>query len=146
MAGKSALDKKTLDELKQLLLEKKNELLKKLNQWEDNSTPSGLKEMGDLADMASELNNEALSSVLTEVEIDTLKQIELALEKMENGTYGICEGTKKKIPIARLRAIPWTRYTVEYSEQLSKNKPKTTRYESISQYPISLPMDMDNLE
>ncbi len=143
-ATKPALDKKTMDELRQALLDKKSELLRKLNQWEDNSSPSGLKEMGDIADIASELNSEALSSVLTEVEIDTLKQIELALEKMENGTYGICEGTRKKIPIARLRAIPWTRYTVEYSEQLSKNRPKSTRYESISQFPI--PMDMDNLD
>jgi RNA polymerase-binding transcription factor DksA len=145
MPAKPAIDKKTQDELKTMLLEKKVALLQKLNQWEDNSSPSGLKEMGDIADIASELNNEALSSVLTEVEIDTLKQIEFALEKMENGSYGICEGTKKKIPVARLKAIPWTRYTVEYAEQLSKSRPRSgARMDTISQYPI--PMDMDNLD
>lgn len=143
-SAKPAIDKKTQEELHQALLDKKVELLQKLNQWEDNSSPSGLKEMGDIADIASELNSEALSSVLTEVEIDTLKQIEWALEKIENGSYGICEGTKKKIPIARLKAIPWTRYTVEFAEQLSKNRPKSARYDTISQFPI--PMDMDNLD
>ncbi|MCC5816080.1 MAG: TraR/DksA C4-type zinc finger protein [Leptospira sp.] len=143
-SAKPAVDKKTQDELKKALLEKKVDLLQKLNQWEDNSPPSGLKEMGDIADIASEINNEALSSVLTEVEIDTLKQIELALEKIDNGTYGICEGTKKKIPVARLKAIPWTRYTVEFAEQLSKNRPKHARYDTISQFPV--PMDMDNLD
>lgn len=142
--AKPAIDKKTQDELKQALLDKKEELLQKLNQWEDNSSPSGLKEMGDIADIASALNSEALSSVLTEVEIDTLKQIEWALEKIEHGSYGICEGTKKKIPVARLKAIPWTRYTVEYAEQLSKNRPKSARYDTISQFPI--PMDIDNLD
>jgi RNA polymerase-binding transcription factor DksA len=100
--------------------------------------------MGDIADIASQLNDEALSSVLTEVEIDTLRQIEFALEKIENGSYGICEGTKKKIPIARLKAIPWTRYTVEYAEQLSKNRPRSHRSDSLTHFPV--PMDMDNLD
>ncbi|NCN08351.1 MAG: TraR/DksA family transcriptional regulator, partial [Leptospira sp.] len=95
MPTKAALDKKTLEELKSTLVEKRLTLLQKLNQWEDNSSPSGLKEMGDIADIASQLNDEALSSVLTENEIDTLRQIEFALEKIENGSYGICEGTKK---------------------------------------------------
>ncbi|WCL47813.1 TraR/DksA family transcriptional regulator [Leptospira sp. GIMC2001] len=146
MPAKPALDKKTQEELKTALMEKKVDLLQKLNQWEDNSSPSGLKEMGDIADIASQLNSEALTSVLTEVEIDTLKQIEFALEKMENGSYGICEGTKKKIPVARLKAIPWTRYTVEYAEQLSKNRPRSSfaRSDSLTQFPI--PMDMDNLD
>jgi RNA polymerase-binding protein DksA len=143
-AAKPAIEKKTQDELKEALMERKDALLQKLSQWEDNSSPSGLKEMGDIADIASQLNNEALSSVLTEVEIDTLKQIEYALEKIENGTYGICEGTKKKIPVARLKAIPWTRYTVEFAEQLSKNRPRSARMDTLSQFPI--PMDMDNLD
>lgn len=135
-AKQDSSDKKLIEELKELLLEKKNELLEKLNQWEDPSSPSGLKEMGDIADMASEINNEALASVLTENEIDTLKDIEKALEKMDNGTYGICEGTGKKIPQARLRAIPWTRYSIEYAEKLSKSRPKGgIRNDSISSYP-----------
>ncbi|MCG9876106.1 MAG: TraR/DksA family transcriptional regulator [Leptospiraceae bacterium] len=144
MPTKAALDKKTMEELKSALVEKRLNLLQKLNQWEDNSSPSGLKEMGDIADIASQLNDEALSSVLTEVEIDTLRQIEFALEKIENGSYGICEGTKKKIPIARLKAIPWTRYTVEYAEQLSKNRPRSHRSDSLTHFPV--PMDMDNLD
>ncbi|MBE7413564.1 MAG: TraR/DksA family transcriptional regulator [Leptospiraceae bacterium] len=115
-------DKKLVSELKSSLLEKKSSLLQKLNTWEDKSSPSGLKEMGDFADMASNINEETLSSVLTENEIDLLNQIEGALNKIEKGTYGICEGTGKKIPIARLKAIPWTLYTIEYAEIAAKNK------------------------
>ncbi len=115
-------DKKIVTEMKNSLLDKKNSLLQKLNTWEDKSSPSGLKEMGDFADMASEINEETLSSVLTENEIDLLNQIELALTKIEKGTYGVCEGTGKKIPIARLKAIPWTPYTIEYAEIAGKSK------------------------
>ncbi|GBF52004.1 DnaK suppressor protein [Leptospira ryugenii] len=143
------VDKKFIEEVKELLQEKKESLLIKLNQWEDTSSPSGLKEMGDIADIASELNFEALSSVLTENEIETLKEIEYALEKIENGSYGICEGTGKKIPVARLKAIPWTRYTVEYAEQIAKSKARSGnnyhRMDTLSSYP-STSMDMDSLE
>ncbi len=117
-------DTKIIIELKQDLIQKRNELLQKLNSWEDKSSPSGLKEQGDLVDIAAEINDDVLISAMTENEIDLLKQIEVALRKIEIGTYGICEGTKKKIPVARLKAIPWTPFTVEYAEIYSKTKAK----------------------
>ncbi len=147
-SAEKGVDKKFIEEVKELLQEKKQSLLTKLNQWEDTSSPSGLKEMGDIADIASELNFEALSSVLTENEIDTLKEIELALEKIDNGTYGVCEGTGKKIPVARLKALPWTRFTVEYAEQMAKSKSRAGghhRMDTLSSYPTAS-MDMDSLE
>lgn len=93
---KAAYDKKVLSEITDLLMERKNSLLEKYAKWEDNSKPSGLKEMGDIADIASEINEEMLSSVLTESEIETIREIDVALEKIEDGSYGICEGTGKK--------------------------------------------------
>jgi DnaK suppressor protein len=121
---KVSKDSKVFLELKQDLIQKKNELLQKLDSWEDKSSPSGLKEQGDLVDIAAEINDDVLSSAMTENEIELLNQIEIALKKIELGTYGICEGTKKKIPIARLKAIPWTPFTVEYAEIFSKTKAK----------------------
>jgi RNA polymerase-binding protein DksA len=145
MAAKQQAKKKpdkAVLELKEALLEKKNELLQKLNTWEDKSSPSGLKEVGDIADIASEINEEALTSVLTENEIDLLNQIEHALQKIEKGTYGICEGTNKKIPLARLKAIPWTPFTVEYAEIHAKSKAKfSTRSSLESSYS---PQSMDS--
>ncbi|MBK8394754.1 MAG: TraR/DksA family transcriptional regulator [Leptospiraceae bacterium] len=149
MAAKSSQSKQTskgFEELKEALLERKNDLLIKLNTWEDKSSPSGLKEVGDIADIASEINEEALSSVLTENEIDLLNQIEIALEKIEKGTYGICEGTKKKIPLARLKAIPWTPYTVEYAEIAAKNRSRSTsRSMDTGSYPAQA-MDTELLD
>ncbi len=119
---KSSIDPKFIQEIKESLLEKRISLLEKLNTWEDKSSPSGLKEMGDIADMASEINEDVLNSALTENEVELLNLIEHALQKIDKGTYGICEGSKKKIPIARLKAIPWTPYTVEYAEIAAKTK------------------------
>jgi DnaK suppressor protein len=43
----------------------------------------------------------------------TLAEVEAALQRLKKGTYGKCETTGKSIPLARLRAIPYTRYTAE---------------------------------
>jgi RNA polymerase-binding transcription factor DksA len=51
---------------------------------------------------------------------DAIYEIEEALKRIEKNTYGICELTGKKIPSARLDAIPWTRFTVEAQAQLEK--------------------------
>lgn len=53
---------------------------------------------------------------LSESERDTLRQIDEALERIETGTYGICEHSGLPIPTARLEAIPWARYRTEYAE------------------------------
>ncbi len=49
-----------------------------------------------------------------------LKQIDRALEKIEDGTYGICDITKKEIPKARLQAIPYATMTVDAQNKLEK--------------------------
>jgi DnaK suppressor protein len=139
-------DVKFLTEMKEALVEKKTSLLEKLNTWEDRSSPSGLKEMGDIADMASEINEDVLNSALTENEVELLNYIEKAITKIEEGTYGICEGSGKKIPVARLRAIPWTPYTVEFAEIAAKNRAKQQYQQRVSEsqpYVPALDMNFD---
>ncbi len=48
---------------------------------------------------------------------EMLRRIEHALERIEEGSYGICEVTGKPIPVERLRALPWATMTVEAAEQ-----------------------------
>ena len=86
MAAKPSFDAKFIQEIKESLMEKKTNLMEKLNTWEDKSSPSGLKEMGDIADMASEINEDVLNSVLTENEVELLNLIEHALQKIDKGT------------------------------------------------------------
>jgi DnaK suppressor protein len=45
-----------------------------------------------------------------------LMEIESALGRIENGTFGICEETEEMIEPERLRAIPWTRLSIEGAE------------------------------
>jgi DnaK suppressor protein len=51
---------------------------------------------------------------------DALYEIEEAIKRIENGTYGSCEVTGKPIPITRLDAIPWARFSAEAQRQLER--------------------------
>lgn len=51
---------------------------------------------------------------------DAVYEIEEALKRIEKGTYGVCELSGKTIPPARLKAIPWARFTVEAQAKLEK--------------------------
>ncbi len=50
-----------------------------------------------------------------------LLEIDSALSRIENGTYGFCEITQEPIEKARLLAIPWTRYSIEGAEIQQEN-------------------------
>jgi RNA polymerase-binding transcription factor DksA len=54
-------------------------------------------------------------------EENALQDIDAALQRIENGTYGVCEETGEAIPQDRLKAIPWTRYTKEVQERLERD-------------------------
>src|SRR5437667_2609372 len=72
-----------------------------LGRYSDNTT-------GDSADVAFESAGEEISSQLAELEAKELQQIEHALIKLKQGTYGLCEGCSCKIPVMRLNALPYS--------------------------------------
>lgn len=60
-------------------------------------------------------------------ENNTLEEVTEAIRRIESGTYGICERTGLPIPEARLRAIPWTRFTLEAEQALERDKARRAR-------------------
>jgi len=75
-----------------------------------------------LADSASDEFEHELA--LTELAADqnALYEVEEALRRIGDGGYGICQESGKPIPAARLRAIPWTRFTREVKERLERQR------------------------
>jgi DnaK suppressor protein len=63
---------------------------------------------GDSADAAFEHTGEELASQLAELEAKELTQVELALRRIKQGKYGVCDGCSCKIPVARLNALPYS--------------------------------------
>ncbi len=86
-----------------------------------------LTEAGDTRKIDTDFTDRAtdeseFENLISEVKSEEglLAEIEAALGRLKNGTYGICEASGQPIPTARLRAVPWTRYRREVADQLEK--------------------------
>lgn len=97
------------------LLEMKTEILNRARtaMREFESRDRGGSDEGDMT-MSILAENDFLSS--QERMKDRLLEIESALARIERGTYGVCEETDELIEIERLRALPWTRLSIEGAE------------------------------
>lgn len=103
------------------LLGRRGELMKKLaGEWA-NLRGFGTDSTGDTADVAFESGSDEMASQLAELDARELNQIERALTKLKNGTYGICEGCAAKIGVARLNALPYTIYCIECQREAERN-------------------------
>jgi DnaK suppressor protein len=72
------------------------------------------------ADEGTDDFNRTITLEVTSKEFDILRQIERALEKIEDGTYGICDISGDEIPMARLEAIPYASMTVQSQDKFEK--------------------------
>jgi RNA polymerase-binding transcription factor DksA len=65
------------------------------------------------ADSATDEFDHNLALAALSMKQDALREMEAAISRIHSGSYGVCEETGKPIPAARLKAIPWTRFTRE---------------------------------
>lgn len=110
-------------ELVTALHEKRDELVEALKNRRSGSQQSEQRAgTGDEADQATEDAEVALETRLMDRDAKLLREVERALDKVKNGTYGLCEGTDEPIGYARLKLRPWTRYSVTYKEELEREQ------------------------
>jgi DnaK suppressor protein len=103
----SGMKKKELDTFKEMLLDEKKKILHHL---EDISSSAGKDDInlnaGDPVDIASLEITHASMQRMGKRELFLLKKIDLALKKIDDGSYGVCESCGEMINIKRLHARP----------------------------------------
>ena len=72
------------------------------------------------ADQGTDDFDRTINIEVTGKELNILKQIERALDKIEQNSYGICDISGEEIPFARLDAIPYATMTVKSQEKFEK--------------------------
>jgi DnaK suppressor protein len=72
------------------------------------------------ADQGTDDFDRTISLELTSNEFEILRQIDRALEKIIENTYGVCDISGEEIPLARLEAVPYATMTVKAQEQIEK--------------------------
>lgn len=111
MADKSmaANRKKFMTDLRQQLLGMKAKLLNEM-ELESKAEREGNKDEGlDTYDLASEERDREISFILSDRERSKVRNIDDALQRMEDGSYGVCDACGLEIGEERLTAMPFTR-------------------------------------
>jgi DnaK suppressor protein len=100
------------DHFRKVLLRRQDELRNETAAFrgEARQVPEGVE---DFADEASSSQGKAMSLDENALASETLRQVEEALARIENGTYGKCLDCGREIETARLEAVPWARYCLE---------------------------------
>lgn len=123
--NQAGLSLRELEHFRDLLLEKRRELVGDMYSMESEALrTSGGTNLSSLplhmADMGTDNYEQEFTLGLVEKDRGLLREINTALAKVQNGTYGICEGTGKPISKPRLEAQPWARHSIEYARQMQR--------------------------
>jgi DnaK suppressor protein len=121
--NQAGLTSKELEFFRTLLLEKRRELVGDMSSMERDalrsSSGSNLSNLPlHMADMGTDNYEQEFTIGLMEKDRKLLKEINNALAKVQNGTYGLCEGTGLPIGKVRLEVQPWARFSIEFARRM----------------------------
>ena len=110
-----------LSKQRQRLLRLRDTLLNEIHQLTAEACEENPTYSTHPADAATDSFDRDLALGLATFEQDGVYEIDAALMRIEDGTYGVCELTSQRIPWNRLEAIPWTRFTLEAERRVNGN-------------------------
>jgi RNA polymerase-binding transcription factor DksA len=114
---KTKMLKKELDAYKDLLLEKRRQIVGMVSGLESEALRSNGGNLSNMpihmADVGSDVFEQDFTLGMAETERALLVEIDAALIRIKDKTYGVCQASGKPIPKTRLKAKPWAKYTIE---------------------------------
>jgi DnaK suppressor protein len=113
----NGLTETQLEELRQLLLAKRQELVRSINVMRSRDIEVNPDDNIEEIDQASANQIQTVQLRVLEKEYKLLREVNRALDKFDSGEYGLCEGTEDPIGYPRLKVRPWARYSIDYAEE-----------------------------
>ncbi|HEX7170805.1 MAG TPA: TraR/DksA C4-type zinc finger protein [Rubrobacter sp.] len=121
-----ALDQDFIDSQKQRLIDLREELTRLRDglDEEQRDIEGGGDDFSetDIGDMSQSLFDREMDATVEQQLESRLDEIERALKKIEEGTYGVCEDTGEEIPKGRLEAVPEAVRTVEAQQRFERER------------------------
>lgn len=126
MAKNEGLDPSFVDRQKERLLKEREELQRVVRGMEEDQQERAEAEGDftehDSGDMSQSMFNREMDATVAQQAEERLREVERALEKVEEGTYGLSDGSGEPIPQGRLEAMPEANYTVEEQQEREKER------------------------
>ena len=107
---------------KSILHEQKNMLLEQANQTVNREVTKVREHLSDYADIASVESDRTFHLRIRDRERKLIKKIDQALQRIEDGTFGLCERCGEEIGIERLKARPVTTFCINCKTKLEKEE------------------------
>lgn len=101
---------KQIKELKEILEKRKEQIISNIQDNTNNITMLKEQDCKDEYDFAETSSDSFTSEVILVQQNKELKEIEIALKAIEEGTYGVCEMCDEMIALGRLKAKPFAKY------------------------------------
>jgi len=114
------LDKKAIAKFKKILLKEREQIVGDVKQIVESSKEMGQDGIQDIGDEAANMYNKQVLLSLNENERIRLKEVDESLDRIENGTYGICDECGGPISLKRLEVRPVAKYCVPCLTKLEK--------------------------
>jgi len=111
-----------IEKLKASLLARRKAIAGGVLQIRASSQEIGQDGIQDMADEASNLASQEVLMSLSESQRRTLREVDEALDRIEEGSYGICEDCGTTISLKRLRIKPFARYCVQCQDFMEKHE------------------------
>lgn len=116
------MNAKELTKLKKILLGERERLLNTAASSRKNEFAISTEDLADEADLTSVELSQGVVFTLREKEQRTLAEIDEALQRMEDGSYGLCEECDEEIGAKRLEIFPTARLCITHQEEQEKKK------------------------
>lgn len=115
-------DEKFIQSQKKKLIEFKNQILNSMKNTQIEDLQISSDDASEDGDLAQVVISQNVSFGLREREIKRLREIDVALRKIDEGTYGYCEVSEEPIEMKRLEKMPWARLSLEAAEELERKQ------------------------
>jgi len=116
---KSGVKLSKFDNYKKILQKKADEVRRSMSAQKVAQLVSRQDHVGDEGDLSQQSHEEWIFLNRNTLDVKLLREVEDALRRMEQGTYGICHECDEPISLKRLDAIPWAKYCVTCQELVS---------------------------
>ncbi|MBC02779.1 MAG: hypothetical protein CMJ34_05685 [Phycisphaerae bacterium] len=124
---KTKLSKKDLDKYRDLLILRRREIMGMVSGLETEALRSSGGNLSNMpvhmADVGTDVFEQDFTLGMAATEREMVVQIDAALQRIADRTYGVCQTTGKPIPKTRLNAKPWAKYTVEAARAAERGLP-----------------------
>lgn len=139
MAVRKAFLKQARERLEEMKAQVTSGIRADLKEGREGQKDDGM----DTYDVATEERDREINMIISDRDRQKLGAIEEALERLDDGSYGICESCEEEIPVERLKAMPFTRLCVQCQSERESEAKRTRRADDGSAFRRIGPTDFD---